>query len=202
MCLWFLLSVASSIRIDCVYKIKKTGSIPSCVTSGLQVDSPDTVVDKLVGKHTHGNTNEKVTKIFISESPHLEYMPKRIEVFFENLDGISITTTGLKVITSADLQPFSELKYLWLNKNKLKVLPSGLFRYNLQLHLVSFKQNQLNTIAPDLFDPVVNLEHADFSGNACVNLNGGNRYAVRIIKREINNKCQKAVADVVESVKR
>lgn len=148
-------------------------------------------VDKIDGKHIKGNSNAKVKKIYIVDSPLMEFMPKGIEEFFENLDGISIKNCGLKVITQANLEPFPKLKYLWLDNNKLEVLASGLFRFNPRLHLVSFKQNQLTTIADNIFDPLTDLENADFTGNPCIDLKAGNRYAVRIVMREVSKKCQR-----------
>lgn len=201
-CFLVWLASGSTLRIDCQFKITKTGSIPSCVTKDLQVSSPNVFVDKIDGKHIKGNSNKKVKKIYIVDSPLMEYMPKGFEEFFVNLDGISIKDSGLKIITQANLEPFPNLKYLWLDNNKLETLPSGLFRFNPHLLFVSFQKNQLTTIADNLFDPVTDLQQADFTGNACIDLNGGNRYAVRIVMREISKKCQKPVEVKVEVAKR
>lgn len=120
----------------------------------------------------------------------MTYIPKGIEQFFSNIFYISIKDTGLAVIRKNDLKPFPKLQWLFLSRNQLKTLNSGLFRHNPKLNLLGLEGNQLNSIAADIFDPIEDLQQADFRDNVCIDSQATNREKVKEVEQDIVRNCQ------------
>lgn len=148
------------------------------------------VIEAVNGTHSEEKSNDDVNVFDIQASRKLRYMPKGIEMFFSNLEGIQITETSLTAITQKDLKPFPNLKALYLTYNQLTTLQSELFLFNSKLKAVYFYVNHLNYIAADIFDPVEDLEVADFGQNLCISKDGTTRDDVKDVKKEISEKCQ------------
>lgn len=161
-----------------------------CTATGLEVNSPITIVDGVEGTHENDKTNDDVKMLYMFSSPNMMFMPKGIEIYFGHLERLGITNTGLVAITQNDLKPFPNLLVLYLSGNKLTSLNSGLFNFNQKLKYIDFDDNKLNSIAADIFDPILELEAIKLKGNVCISRQGLNQSGVSTVKREIIDLCQ------------
>lgn len=186
------LSVTAALELQCKFETDEPErSYYECVVDNPRVDSSRTVVTAVAGVHLEGRNNNDVCCFLVRRSPLLRAMPKGLEKFFPNLTMIRIETTRLSSIKQTDLKPLSELTILDLMYNKLRVLESGLFEFNTKLSEIYFGGNQLNAIAPDILDPLVNLENAFFGMNLCIDMEFGyGKISLDDLKKEIHSNCQ------------
>lgn len=193
--------VVPSVKINCDFYMS-TGKAHTaldkvyyCTATGLEVNSPITIVDGVEGTHEHDKTNDDVKMLYMFSSPNMMFMPKGIEICFGHLERLGITNTGLVAITQNDLKPFPNLLVLYLSGNKLVSLDSGLFSFNPKVKYIDFDDNKLSSIAADIFDTISDLEAVKLKGNVCISRDGLNRSSVSTVKREIIDLCQSMTAE-------
>lgn len=186
--------MVASLTLNCKYSSPgwgaKVGDPYACQLLNLDVASPTAVATVVTGKHHGSRTHANVRSLQVYSSPNMTYIPKGIEQFFQNIFYITIKETGLAVIRKNDLKPFPNLKWLFLSRNQLKTLNSGLFRHNPKLNLISLEGNQLNSIAADIFEPIEDLQQADFRDNVCINSQATSRERVKEVELDIIRSCQ------------
>lgn len=93
-------------------------------------------------------------------------MPKDIAKFFPKLTAFGISKSGLKVITSADLEPFPELVRLAFYGNKLAYIESDLFKHNTKLQSISLTDNHVFLIDAEFLNPLTILSYAQIEFKA------------------------------------
>jgi Leucine-rich repeat (LRR) protein len=71
-------------------------------------------------------------------------------------------------IHQSDLKPFPELEYLNLHNNTIEVLEEGLFDFNPNLGFISFANNKIYKIHPEIFDKLTKLTFLFLDANKCV----------------------------------
>lgn len=189
-----LVPMVTSLTLNCKYSSPgwgaKVGDPYACQLHNLDIVSPTEVATVVTGKHHGSRTHVNVRSLQIYSSPNMTYIPKGIEQFFHNIFYISIKETGLVAIRKNDLKPFPKLKWLFLSRNQLQTLNSGLFRHNPKLNMLGLEGNQLNSIAADIFDPIEDLQQADFRDNVCINSQATNREKVKEVEQDIIRNCQ------------
>lgn len=119
-------------------------------------------------KLSHGD----VKYLEITEPAEFYYMPTGFEDFFSDLEGLHIHKAKLRALSSENLQQFPNLKVAYFNGNQLTELPGNLFENNQQLRAISFRDNNIRTIDPKLFDGLAELAQVKFSNNVCVREGG------------------------------
>lgn len=98
----------------------------------------------------------------------VHYMPKDVDKFFPEIQGISIYNSELKVIEKENLKPFDQLKYLYLPNNGLETISSNLFQFNLQLRVFIIHNNKLKSIGGNIFMNLKALEYVNIEKNVCI----------------------------------
>ncbi|KAL7015156.1 hypothetical protein ACKWTF_016307 [Chironomus riparius] len=106
----------------------------------------------------------KVTRVFIYPS-YLPTFPSELSDFFPNLEYIEIYNAEMKTICSNDLKGFTKLKKLRLDFNKISYLPGNLFEFTPKISQISFANNKITKIGPQIFDKLENLIKFDLRGN-------------------------------------
>lgn len=99
---------------------------------------------------------------------YFEKIPFTLHAYYPCLKILDLTEVGLKTISQIDLRGLTHLTALILDKNKLTVLPKGLFLHTPSLRSISFPQNELTRIDKDLLAPLLKLKFANFSGNKTI----------------------------------
>lgn len=84
---------------------------------------------------------------------------------------MKINNVELKEFHQKDLRPFSEIEYLDCEGNQLLYLEDGLFAFNLKLKRISFINNRISYINPQVFDHLSELDYLWLSGNVCEIIN-------------------------------
>ena len=129
-----------------------------------------------------------VKSFYIYLSPLCRFVPAGITNYFRNLTVLVIAQTGLKTVSKTDLQPFKSLRGLYLEKNEIEVLDADLFEHNPKIQELNFNQNLLEHIGFDILDPLINLKHADFFNNPCIDFGAANEREIQILKKIFQEK--------------
>lgn len=194
--LWLslLLTIADSLRISCQYGEVDSWAIYvenvyRCNVTAMNVEMADEVVEGITGTHLSAKRNDDVNVFSIRNKP-CRFLPSGIGSLFRNLEGLEIYRAGLKAITKEDLKQFPNLKVLWIYANDLQTLPSGLLDNNQKLISVSFWNNNINSIAADVFDTLEDLQRVTLKENSCISRNAMNRNQIIELKLKIAKKCK------------
>lgn len=158
-----------------------------------EINSYGADIDEIDGIHHPFKSIRDVKGFFILHKT-VEYFPKGIDKFFNNLLGISIRAAHLREIHQHDLKPFSKLQYLNFQYNKIKVIEADLFKFNPDLELIRLSHNSIANIDPYVFNGLDDLNTLALAENAClpeVNVDvENNRQLVRQLVNKIQNgKC-------------
>jgi hypothetical protein len=184
-------SFASSIVIDCQFKIRKlsgVGAVHYCdinSNSNLSITERDTVVTAVTGTIL----NENVMGFWSSSSSStINYMPRLNDVF-PNLVVILVHSARMREIRQSDLQPYPELKYLALYANLIETLEKDLFKYNPQLLNIDLQVNRIKRVHPSVFEQLNKLEYLGMAANECVKETAHNRTDVLHLITKIKSHC-------------
>lgn len=129
-----------------------------CKVEKISLETEGITVDAVNGTHLIGKSNDDVKVIAIGSSPNMIFLPKGIEKFFPNLEGIVVAFSGLSQITENDLKPFQHLKVLHLVNNRIKVFDTKQFEFNPDLKHIFIQNAVLESISPNIFDPIIEID--------------------------------------------
>lgn len=189
-----LVTLAASLRISCKYE--EAGSfavyvenVYRCNVTVMNIEIADAVVEGVDGTHLRTKRSDDVNVFSIRNKP-CRFLPSGIGSSFKNLEGLEIYRAGLKAITREDMKQFPNLKVLWIYANDLQTLPSGLLEHNTKLNYISFWNNNINSIAADIFNPVKDLYRVTLKENSCISRNAVNRTQIAELMLKIAEKCK------------
>ena len=184
-----------SITINCVCKsanfnaiIKQT--VYSCFISNLNISSVAVVTD-VTRNQTFLSGNVDV-KLLAVHNQTVAVLPEKLGIFFVNVEGFEIISSGLKMIGKKNLKDFASLKYLNLMKNKLECLPENLFERNSMLEILIVCCNNLKVIHSSVFD-TPRLIYIDFRRNVCVSSKAEGTDELLRLSREVDSKCPPSI---------
>lgn len=191
--LLLLLELAVSVRLNCRFEFSEpvefVGEVYACNVGAIHVEASNLTLERVDGSHMEGKSANDVKGMFV-DTQKLQFIPKGLGEAFKNLEVLHILNSELKVITKEDLQQFPNLKSLWVNDCDLQRLESGLFKFNPKLKEIRFQYNEIDFIASDVFEPLKDLEKADFGANSCISSRAYDRKQLEGIFREILRNCQ------------
>ncbi|XP_058019607.1 phospholipase A2 inhibitor beta [Ahaetulla prasina] len=104
---------------------------------------------------------ENITE-FVCNSPSLHEFPTGFPV---RTKMISVEFTQVSSLSVEALQGLPSLQELHLSNNRLKTLPSGLFRNLPELHTLDLSTNLLEDLPPEIFTNASSLTHLSISEN-------------------------------------
>lgn len=194
----YFISSAASTALNCNFYTSGWGNAEglyyTCKAIELRIESPNILVDRILGSHLERRTNDDVKHWVVENSPSMLFMPQGVAGFFRNLEEVYIRNASLQSITQSDLKQFQALEQLTLIQTQLKSLESGLFLFNPKLRLLNLSNNQINSIAPDILSPLKNLLHVSLKGNDCIDIDMYKEDGVKKIVQEIVKRCQNGAA--------
>jgi Leucine-rich repeat (LRR) protein len=173
--------------------------VSECNTRDVEVKSVDERVTSVSGKLMDVLVYENIKSFKVESSPNFEFLPKEIEKIFPNLEKITISRTGLKVLSSDDLKPFSKLKSLVVTESDLEELHPNLFEFNKGIEEVDLKGNKLKHLGVDFLKFASNLKSIDLSDNFCVNGSAKSPIELKRLKIRISENCPPSHAQVNEA---
>lgn len=196
----FFVSFSSALVFDCIFdlelffddaKLLYTCNLPDGEKSGkpkyTNVSHRDIL--EVTGAHFAGHNNSLVRQIHIYKH-HMEYFPRGLTNYFENIEAIHAGMNNLAYLGKDDMKVFKKLRFLYLYNNLLSNLQSDVLEDNLQLEYVSFYNNHLKHIGSGLLTPLKSLKTAYFNNNICIDKQAvHNPRDIHEIKLEISERC-------------
>lgn len=172
--IFLLVKNSLELSFQCEFKISEdtyAGKIYACYADGngkiWDLKSPE--ITYINGTHLAGKTDECV-KEFVIHHSKVKYFPKNILSFFPNCESISIYPSEISKLSSADLEPYPNLKSIYI-KSKIISIPGDLFKFNQNLVFVGFENNNhLQHVGENLLENLKQLKTAKFLANKCVNV--------------------------------
>lgn len=123
----------------------------------------------------------------------VEFLPRGIEKFFPQVQGISISNSKLKSITKHDLEAFKDLKEFFLQQTELEALEKDVFEFNGELRGVSIKNNsKLRLVGEDILDSLSKLEVVNFQFNQCIDEIAADQIKIAELQNHLIEKCSPA----------
>lgn len=167
------------------------GVIETCHTHNANITMQDQNITGVlsVSNQTTENFTGDDVKGLITRFQTVKYMPKGLDKFFSNLQGIWIQHSKLTAIEKSDFETLPNLKFIYLGYNELTTLNSDLFSYNVELLYVNMINNSLTSVEDKTFDKLTKLEHLDFSYNPCINERAFSKAEVRELLADLSHKC-------------
>lgn len=192
-------SVSAENIFDCVYSTENWpepfGELYTCTPYFSSESGPLTGVS---GDHQPGKSNQDVKVVSISGQA-LHRIPKNIDKFFQNLEGLSVSHCYLKFFKD-DLKDFPKLRFLLANFNvNDEGINGDLLKALTQLEHVNFDYNEIANVGPGLLSHSPKLAFASFQGNLCIDSKTNTSYTVADIGRELSFKCPPSV-DLIEEI--
>lgn len=170
-----------------------------CQVQCLFVFDQHQIIDSQIGKPEVVETN---VKFLLIENQVVNFIPKGIEKFLPNLNGIMIRNSELRVIEKNDIAPFEDLLILDLSQNNLVVLANDLFEANQKLTSINFSDNQLKLVGENILKQLENLTKANFKGNRCINKIALSQIELEFLKHYFLENCSLPIAHTTIGKKR
>ncbi|KAL7011201.1 hypothetical protein ACKWTF_014153 [Chironomus riparius] len=124
------------------------------------------------------------------------YFPSGIDKSFANLKALQIKKSGLKKISSRNLQNLTELEHLDLSCNKIESLEENLFKFNKNLSVILLNSNKIQEVDPTAFDGLTEITTLELIDNLCISENGVNNDQFQIILSNLKTKCWSESLDI------
>jgi Leucine-rich repeat (LRR) protein len=144
--------------------------------TAMTIKSPDNAtITEVTGTHYY-NKNGGLVQGFIiwNAGKNVQYFPRGLEKFFDNLKLIYVEHGGIKEIHQTDLKPFPELVSLSFEHNEIENIEDGLFEFNTKLKYIWFSYNKIMTVGSKVFDDLPNLVSLFFNVNPCIDMESDN----------------------------
>lgn len=154
----------------------------------LSVSSEYEIVVAISGNHEAGKGDNDVQLLKI-EQQNMTHLPKHLQKFFPNLEGLIIDSTNLKVISRQDLSAFLKLKFLFIGRNHIEKLDAGIFEDTPEIEWLVFIDNFTKRIFSEVLKPLSKLHFANFQRNTCINRKAVNLNEIDVLVEEIKRRC-------------
>jgi hypothetical protein len=127
-------------------------------------------IKSLNGMHKGESTDLNVTDLWWIElnSQFLKF-PLNLCEKFSNIESIFIHKSNIKTISKHDLQSFAFLISFCVISSDIEYLPSDLFSNHKNMEAISFADNKISVIGPNLLSNLDKLIYVDLSQNKCIN---------------------------------
>lgn len=155
-----------SLGVNCRYDLSDFWSFDEsyrCYV--LSIDTPENaVITNLTGTHMTNKANHHEI-FFHCATENLLFFPIGLEKIYKNLIGFHIINCEITEIKQSDLKMYTKLKYLAIRGNKIEYLEDDIFKYNVNLEVIDFENNDIIRIGLQVFKHLKYLRSLDLSGN-------------------------------------
>lgn len=159
-----------------------------CQTMLLSVESTQYLTN-VTGTHLQNKTNDDVAAIHVGHCSDLSYIPKGMLNFFPNLRAIYFQGCGIATLNGTELYEYPKLILFALEMSPLDHVPGKFFAENPDMFFVSFNDNQIKTVGPDLLDNMNKLTDLFFDNNTCINANASTIQEMTVLKETLIQNC-------------
>lgn len=153
----------NGIILECDYRIRGC-TFYTCDVKNLSVQSKNVESVKVVGEHLDRRTND-VEMIVTIIDQQTKYLPNNLGKLFTNLNGYTISNSGVEEISRKNFEGLTKLATLSIRENLLKELPVDAFYDLHELSMLMLFKNQIETVHPDTFinNPKLNTLYLSFN---------------------------------------
>ncbi|CRK97143.1 CLUMA_CG010540, isoform A [Clunio marinus] len=149
--------ILKKMEIECSYRMDYFTPFHTktyiCDVSSANIINPQQKIESFEGKHLPGKSKLEVGAIIFKDTI-VKYFPVGLQKFFPNLKHLKIERCGLKEIYSSDMASLNKLTALIIERNHLKWLPEDLFVTMPKLSHISFNNNKLECLSPNMLTPI------------------------------------------------
>lgn len=132
-------------------------------------DSGPLTITGATGEHIFPHLDNSDLRGLSIENMPLEGFPRNLHNVFSKLERLTLASTGLKTLTSEDMQGIGvHLRSLILYNNKIEVIKSDVFTTSIYLKVLSLHDNGIKKVEWGAFKNLANLHTLNFDGNTCV----------------------------------
>lgn len=117
--------------------------------------------------HEFGLTDSNVTALTVSNFL-MHAVPRKVDVFFPNLQSISFLRLGIRKIEKSDFRKVSDLVHLDLSDNAIRTIDANAFAENKHLEAINLSENPLKHIAHYVFQALTNMQSLEMNRSGCV----------------------------------
>ncbi|KAL7012044.1 hypothetical protein ACKWTF_014595 [Chironomus riparius] len=188
------LELSASTSIECSYKTRDWNIVQNVYHCSVNKNPSITTqesaaITSISGTHQSGKTNSDVGG-FYAYSRTINYFPRGLETFYDNIKIIQIYDCNLKEVHQEDLKPFPNLVELYLLFNDLEVLEEGLFDFNPDLHYIGLNYNKIVYIGLNVFDHLTKLRDLSLHSNLCISKKAKNSISeVKNVIQAVKSQC-------------
>lgn len=133
-------------------------------TATIQNNGTNGNVIELFGMHKDGWNSTELQSISLKDQNLISF-PTAIVQLLPNLQEIALSFNSITRITNNHLKPFSYLKFLIMDHNRISYLDGNFFHGVNSLFLVDFSYNNIKHMVVDYTWPMIRM---DFRHNACI----------------------------------
>jgi hypothetical protein len=154
------------VQIECDFRVD-IDNYYTCFVKNLNVVT-SSVVTGIIGNHTAGKSCLDVEHIYVYLQ-NVASMPKGIENFFPSIKKYWVERSNLQSFSNSDIQHFPALLQLLIKWHPaITSLPGDLLIYTPSITRLNFFGDKIAKVGASFFDPLTNLQSADFSQNVCI----------------------------------
>jgi hypothetical protein len=192
--------LSDGMKIDCEFKIQNwitIGHMYTCNIVGVDFCGNEKQVTEVNGTHLPNYSNKNVSGVATGVEPlsdcskfHLTFIPKGLMFHFPNLTGLRFYDCDITTLDHKTLEEFPNLTRFGIINSMLQQIPENFFAPAPNMRSISFEHNIINKVGKGLLDNLPELEHADFTGNVCINVKSETKSEVDFLKRVLEIFCQ------------
>lgn len=180
---------SEALILDCTYSVTslwKTDNVYVCTARVILVGD-DCNLTESSRNHLDGMNDSDVKGVSF-DGNNLKMMPRNLSKIFPNLEALQISSSQLKEIKREDLVGFRKLEVFDLYNNQIRSIAGNLFENNLQIQHIRFSENPLKHVGLNAFK---NLQlHTLYLNSAgCISDYGNNRAAVERLIMRMTDSC-------------
>lgn len=150
---------------EIVCKFTNDWDIYTCVIINKIISEKSTL--EIIGKHLESKSHQDVESISFNYCT-LTKVPQGLIKIFPNLKNIFIFKSKLPFIQRDDLKEYSKLIKLSFKENEIEYLAGDLFADMKNLEWISFEFNKLKLVEPKLLDGLEKLKFVNFRNNPSI----------------------------------
>jgi hypothetical protein len=165
------LSIGNGLRYHCSFEMQnydRLGSRYMCRAT--EIDEYGVNITEITGTHMPGRNNNDVEG-FSAGSHHSPHFAGNLFTFFPNLKALDYVSCGIRSISSQQLFPYPQLRFLVMQGSQIQYLPGDLFRFTPNVEYISFPYSQIRHVGHQLLANMPNLHTVWIARNPCIDRN-------------------------------
>ena len=196
-----LFKKSASLTLQCEYKVRQFTWKESLIEdygckAAIVLDGEKKFITSVSQNHMEKQSFDDVRLLFYAHEQIIPALPKFGFKFFPKLEAFSASKVSLENISSRDfLKAPPSLRIVFLYGNKLREIPSDLFKYTPNIEVLALNGNQIAHIGNNFIDSLnfKSIQKFGIFENTCTDfklIEGVDKAKLDELKVELKEKCQ------------